>query len=69
MCAYEENNPCQADIGEPLVQNVNAKGPSKPKYFLRGIMSHGSWPCGLNKNPSVYTAVNPYRSWILENLK
>jgi secreted trypsin-like serine protease len=53
---------CNGDSGGPLVSS------GKPAYLL-GITSYGTSSCFSSKNPSVYTRVNYYNSWILTSIK
>jgi len=57
---------CSGDSGGPLV----AQGPGdfkEPKYLV-GVVSFGTKKCGTGY-PGVYTSIEYYLPWILENMK
>lgn len=53
---------CQGDSGGPLVWKQNNR------RYLIGIVSYG-FGCALPDTPSLYTRVDRYYKWILENTK
>jgi secreted trypsin-like serine protease len=58
---------CQGDSGGPLMKETIV---NKLEYFyIAGIVSFGTTPCGLKGKPGVYTKVSEYIDWILETLR
>lgn len=58
---------CGGDSGGPLqhlVEHLN-----EVRYVQHGIVSFGTKFCGLTNVPGVYTRVNPYMKWILDNIE
>lgn len=58
---------CSGDSGGPL------QGPGmyygQPRYVQFGIVSFGTRACGVQNFPGVYTRVDYYLDWILDNLR
>lgn len=40
-----------------------------PKWYLVGIVSFGSSQCGLANWPGIYTRVDRYIDWIINNIR
>ncbi|XP_055599587.1 CLIP domain-containing serine protease HP8-like [Uranotaenia lowii] len=55
---------CSGDSGGPLqyVSTVAAR------YIQYGVVSYGVRDCGVQSEPGVYTNVNHYLNWIVENV-
>ena len=63
---FSGTDSCSGDSGGPLV----AQGPGdfkEPKYLV-GVVSFGTKKCGTGY-PGVYTSIEYYLPWILENMK
>ncbi|KAL7644135.1 UNVERIFIED_CONTAM: hypothetical protein RMT77_004959 [Armadillidium vulgare] len=56
---------CSGDSGAPLFM----AGRDGPPFIEVGIASFGSFPCGLEGFPAVYTNVADYRDWIIKSMK
>ena len=54
---------CQGDSGGPLVCPENGKA------IVVGVVSYGSDPCGLPKEPGVYARTSRYLSWIKSKME
>lgn len=69
LCAGGKDNKdsCSGDSGGPLQVAAFLNG--ETKYVQQGIVSFGPRFCGLNGFPGVYTRINYYMDWILDNLK
>ena len=57
---------CSGDSGGPLVAQV--EGDFKQPKYLVGIVSFGTSKCAQGI-PGVYTSIDYYLPWILENMK
>ena len=57
---------CSGDSGGPLVAQV--EGDFKQSKYLVGIVSFGTSKCAQGI-PGVYTSIDYYLPWILENMK
>lgn len=63
MCAGGEKgkDSCRGDSGGPLMW----ENPDRNKiYEFVGVVSFGTFPCGSENVPGVYTKVYEYLSWI-----
>lgn len=58
---------CRGDSGGPLI-GLDTSIPEFTNYYLAGVISFGSNPCGLEW-PGVYTKVGPYVDWIERNIQ
>lgn len=58
---------CKGDSGGPLM-SVHV-GNASVNWELVGIVSFGSFPCGVKGVPGVYTRVESYMDWIISKLK
>lgn len=38
-------------------------------YYIAGVVSYGSDPCGKENIPGVYTKVADYLEWIVDNIR
>ena len=67
ICAGDGNgvDTCNGDSGGPLVL-TDTKG---IQSFVVGITSFGPEVCGVKGTQGLYTNVNHYVPWILQNLK
>lgn len=54
------------DSGNPLISYVRYQG--KERSVQMGIVSAGHSECGTNGIPGIYTDVNYYLEWILNNI-
>nr|XP_029714775.1 phenoloxidase-activating factor 3-like [Aedes albopictus] len=54
---------CQGDSGGPLKYFGNGR------YVIHGVVSYGQATCGVETEPAIYTRVQNYLDWIMENLK
>lgn len=68
ICAKSVNgsDSCNGDSGGPIqtVQSVNGK----IRYVQSGVVSLGPRPCANEVIPGVYTRVDKYVNWILDNM-
>ncbi|XP_026316168.1 phenoloxidase-activating enzyme-like [Hyposmocoma kahamanoa] len=67
MCAGGEKgkDSCRGDSGGPLMW----ENPDGNKFFeCVGIVSFGTFPCGSENVPGVYTKVYEYNSWIRQTI-
>lgn len=60
-----EKDSCGGDSGGPAMYIDNVNEP--PQYFIVGIVSFGPIKCGTKA--AVYTKINSYMDWILNNLR
>lgn len=69
MCAGGQAgvDSCRGDSGGPLLVQQMVNG--FPHYFLAGVVSFGTTPCGLQGFPGVYTRVGYYLSWIENTIR
>ncbi|XP_055609287.1 CLIP domain-containing serine protease B4-like [Uranotaenia lowii] len=69
ICAGGEagKDSCRGDSGGPLMDVSLDKG--RAVLYLAGIVSFGSKNCGSAGVPGVYTKVNMYGDWILNNIE
>ncbi|EAT33588.1 AAEL014140-PA [Aedes aegypti] len=66
LCAGGGNDKadnCQGDSGGPLKYFGNGK------YVIHGVVSFGQATCGVVSEPGVYTKVEHYLEWIIDNLQ
>lgn len=65
MCAggVRGEDTCTGDSGGPLTRKLN------PFHYLYGIVSFGSYKCGANNVPGIYTNVAKYIDWIEANME
>ncbi|XP_057380166.1 trypsin-2-like isoform X3 [Daphnia carinata] len=67
LCAYGgEKDTCQGDSGGPLVADYG-ESMSECRFVQVGVVSYGQ-ECGATKYPGIYTRVNSYLDWIVENM-
>ncbi|XP_053691721.1 CLIP domain-containing serine protease B4-like [Sabethes cyaneus] len=68
ICAGEEmgKDSCKGDSGGPLMDLTVSE--SSVVYYLAGVVSFGK-QCGLADVPGVYTKVNWFGEWILDNIE
>ncbi|XP_031619833.1 serine protease easter-like [Contarinia nasturtii] len=59
---------CRGDSGGPLMSQQK-HNLTHVYYFLAGVVSFGPSPCGLPGWPGVYTRVDQYIDWILQNIR
>ena len=67
----EGKDSCSGDSGSPLMKlNVHKmdSGDVKYSYVLIGMVSYGGEKCGLKGKWGVYTRVESYTDWVLDNL-
>ena len=66
---FSGEDSCSGDSGGPLVAADKDAGVlnKKPKYLI-GIVSFGTRKCGQGY-PGVYTSIEYYLPWIIENMK
>lgn len=64
ICAGGSNgrDSCAGDSGGPLMSLDNVK------MVQFGIVSFGPKPCAIQGSPGVYTKVQAYMDWILDNM-
>ncbi|XP_044739388.1 phenoloxidase-activating factor 3-like [Chrysoperla carnea] len=69
FCAGGEKgkDTCNRDSGGPIMCPYGIE--KDVKWFTTGIVSYGPDPCGQEGKPAVYTRVNAYTDWIIDNLK
>jgi len=66
ICAggIQNQDTCNGDSGGPLIcLDLTTKS-----YFLHGITSYGTNPCGQPAKPGIYTKVSSFSAWIQENI-
>lgn len=70
LCAVgvEGGATCRGDAGAPLM-GFNDTDPMEKFWYLAGVTSFGSIPCGDEGIPGVYTRVSYYFDWILTKLQ
>lgn len=56
---------CGGDSGGPLMTLI----PHSYLWYLEGIVSFGSTPCGKAGIPGIYTKVSSYLDWIAEKIR
>jgi secreted trypsin-like serine protease len=59
---------CRGDSGGPLM-TVDKSNPTRPFWYVAGIVSFGPSPCGMEGWPGVYTRVSAYTDWIVRNIR
>ncbi|KAJ8960309.1 hypothetical protein NQ318_004035 [Aromia moschata] len=69
VCAggYNGKDSCGGDSGGPMQYAVVINGTAR--FIQYGIVSYGARYCGMSGQPSVYTKVPEYMTWILDNLE
>lgn len=69
LCAggVKGKDSCVGDSGDALItaDSIN----NQPYWYLAGLVSFGTSPCGLEGWPAVYTKVNEYIEWIQANVR
>lgn len=67
LCAGGERGrgACAGDAGGPLMNVATEAG---EPTFLVGVVSFGPARCGTAKVPDVYTRVDKYGDWIMDNM-
>lgn len=70
MCAGGKagKDSCTGDSGGPLMAKDNSNR-ARPYTYLAGIVSFGVQDCGSAGIPGVYTRIDQYLDWILENME
>jgi len=66
ICAggIQGQDTCGGDSGGPLIcLDMTTKS-----YFLHGVTSYGTHPCGQPAKPGVYTKVSSFTDWIQESI-
>ncbi|XP_055638364.1 CLIP domain-containing serine protease B4-like isoform X2 [Toxorhynchites rutilus septentrionalis] len=68
ICAGGEagKDSCKGDSGGPLMDVIMSNG--QKAYYLAGVVSFGK-QCAQKDIPGVYTKVNRFSDWILENIE
>ncbi|XP_055323307.1 serine protease easter-like isoform X2 [Sitodiplosis mosellana] len=70
LCAggEEGKDSCSGDSGGPLhADDKTSRG--IPYTYLAGIVSRGPQRCGTPGYPAIYTKVDQYLDWIMQNMK
>ncbi|XP_017110664.1 spaetzle-processing enzyme isoform X1 [Drosophila elegans] len=69
MCAGGQlgMDTCGGDSGGPLMVGINSGG--REVFYIAGITSYGTKPCGLKGWPGVYTRTGPFIDWIRHKLE
>ncbi|KAL3285559.1 hypothetical protein HHI36_000089 [Cryptolaemus montrouzieri] len=69
LCANGPNteDACKGDSGGPLI-NITIDAHSEVRNIQYGIVSFGTATCGDHNLPTIYTRVDKYLQWILENV-
>ncbi|XP_064212035.1 uncharacterized protein LOC661559 [Tribolium castaneum] len=69
ICAGADHgkDSCSGDSGSPLKRIDLING--SPRYVQYGIVSFGPTHCGIGGRPGIYTNVQKYMKWILDNLE
>lgn len=69
MCAggKNEQDSCNGDSGGPLMADYVSDGELRTMQY--GIVSVGAAACGTSGFPTVYTRVDKYVGWILDNMR
>ncbi|XP_044265436.1 uncharacterized protein LOC123011851 [Tribolium madens] len=69
ICAGADHgkDSCSGDSGSPLKRIDLING--TPRYVQYGIVSFGPTHCGIGGRPGIYTNVQKYMKWILDNLE
>lgn len=64
-CAYEvDTDTCEGDSGGPMMARRKRDG----HVLLVGIVSYGKKKCAMRDTPAVYTRVDAFVPWILDNI-
>nr|XP_039260115.1 serine protease 30-like isoform X1 [Styela clava] len=58
----QHEDTCAGDSGGPLLCIQNER------YFLHGLTSYGTTPCGQHNKPGVYTRMADFYDWVMENM-
>ncbi|XP_016977946.2 spaetzle-processing enzyme [Drosophila rhopaloa] len=58
---------CGGDSGGPLMVGVNSGG--REVFYIAGVTSYGTKPCGLKGWPGVYTRTGHFIDWIKQKLE
>ncbi|XP_045470318.1 phenoloxidase-activating factor 3-like [Harmonia axyridis] len=68
LCANGPNteDACKGDSGGPLM-NITLDKSLEVRYIQVGIVSFGTATCGDKNLPTIYTRVDKYLKWIVEN--
>lgn len=69
ICAGADHgrDSCSGDSGSPLKRIDLING--SPRYVQYGIVSFGPTHCGISGRPGIYTNLQKYMKWILDNLE
>jgi secreted trypsin-like serine protease len=59
----ERKDACQGDSGGPLMHRL-----PNGRWISIGIVSYGK-ACGMKGQPGIYTRVNKYLQWIIDNTR
>ncbi|KAH8385649.1 hypothetical protein KR200_005317, partial [Drosophila serrata] len=59
---------CGGDSGGPLMASIGTGG-GREVFYIAGITSYGTRPCGLKGWPGVYTRTGDFIDWIQEKLE
>ncbi|XP_017008811.2 spaetzle-processing enzyme [Drosophila takahashii] len=58
---------CGGDSGGPLMVYINTGG--RDVFYIAGVTSYGTKPCGLKGWPGVYTRTGAFVNWIQQKLE
>ncbi|XP_017084141.1 spaetzle-processing enzyme [Drosophila eugracilis] len=69
MCAGGQSgvDTCGGDSGGPLMVSITSGG--RDLFYIAGVTSYGTKPCGLKGWPGVYTRTGAYIDWIQQKLE
>lgn len=69
ICAGETGkDSCRGDSGGPLMQ-LDRDDQGNQRWVAVGVVSFGSYPCGLPDWPGIYTKIYDYMPWILSKIE
>lgn len=69
ICAGGESgkDACSGDSGGPLMM-YDKSNPSRPYWYIVGLVSFGTNSCGVAGWPGVYTRISNYIDWIRNSM-